>query len=193
MTKEKSVSEFLDFFYFYFISKKMESGDTLDPQVIAQAQAQQQQALIEKPMWLTSWKDHLASAAGTSSCLELCDLNGDSNYQLVVASVQKRLKVFSGTSAVHDSPLLDIPVGVVSFYSDYADQVRVPLLAVASGQFIFMYKSLRPYYKFALPMADLSPIETDTWKSLCGVAQQANGSFPVDEKEIVRELTGSHA
>lgn len=158
----------------------METGDTLDPQIIAQAQAQQQQALIEKPMWLTSWKDHLASAPGTSPCLELCDLNGDSNYQLVIGTIQKRLKVFSGTSSVHDSPLLDIPVGVVSYYPDYSgDGLRVPLIAVASGNFIFMYKSLRPYFKFTLPPPDLSPIETAAWKTL------SEASTPIDEKELV--------
>lgn len=144
------------------------SGDTIAAAAADAVSQQQQQSDVDKPMWLTSWKDQLAGAAATSACMELSDLNGDANYKLVVAAAARRLKVFSGTSAVSDSPLLDVPVGVVSFYTDgnTTDLVRLPLLAVATGQYIFMYKSLRPYYKFVLPPVELSQEERNVWSTL---------------------------
>jgi len=39
-------------------------------------------------------------------------------------------------------------------------------IAVASGPFIYVYKNLRPYFKFTLPSLDIDPVEQDTWNQL---------------------------
>ena len=46
--------------------------------------------------------------------------------------------------------MLDLPTGVVTFYMDTTDP-RTPAVAVAAGPFVYVYKNLRPYFKFALP------------------------------------------
>jgi Bardet-Biedl syndrome 1 protein len=36
-------------------------------------------------------------------------------------------------------------------------------LAVASGSAVFLFKSLRPYYKFVLPQLEIAQVEKDVW------------------------------
>lgn len=36
-------------------------------------------------------------------------------------------------------------------------------LAVASGSAVFVFKSLRPYYKFVLPQVEIAQVEKDVW------------------------------
>ena len=43
-------------------------------------------------------------------------------------------------------------------------------IAVASGPYIYVYKNLRPYFKFTLPPLDLHPVEQELWeqaKTVC--------------------------
>ena len=37
-------------------------------------------------------------------------------------------------------------------------------IAVASGPYIYVYKNLRPYFKFTLPPLDLHPVEQELWE-----------------------------
>lgn len=67
-----------------------------------------------------------------------------------------------GNSIVQESNLLDLPVGICSFYMD-TNEPRTPGIAVASGPFIFVYKNMKPYYKFSLPLLPLNSIEEDIW------------------------------
>ena len=120
----------------------------------------------EKQFWLNSWQDHLAQIKAFSSCVELSDVNGDGDYKLLVADAQRRLKVFSGTSLVTETPIMSVPSAIVSFYMDYDDEVRRPNVAVSSGPFIFVYKNLRPFYKFTMPPVELPTVDVDTWNLL---------------------------
>lgn len=120
----------------------------------------------EKPLWLTAWRDFLANVKTTPSCLEFADLNGDGDNKLVIGDMQRKLKVFGSTCLLVEGPIIDLPVSVCSFYMDYSQDVHRPLLAVASGPFVFMYKQMRPYYKFTLPPIDLDAKEIDIWGKL---------------------------
>ena len=60
------------------------------------------------------------------------------------------LSLSLGTELSHETPLLDLPTGVVTFYMDTTDP-RTPAVAVAAGSFVYVYKNLRPYFKFTLP------------------------------------------
>ena len=39
----------------------------------------------------------------------------------------------------------------------------VPAIAVASASHIFIYKNLRPYFKFTLPTLEILPAEAEIW------------------------------
>ena len=41
-----------------------------------------------------------------------------------------------------------------------------PAVAVASGSYIYIYKNLRPYFKFTLPTLEVNPVEYDAWNQV---------------------------
>ena len=40
---------------------------------------------------------------------------------------------------------------------------RVPAVAVASGTQIYIYKNMKPYFKFQLPSLEVHPVEKELW------------------------------
>ena len=40
---------------------------------------------------------------------------------------------------------------------------RIPAVAVASGPHIYIYKNMRPYFKFTLPTLEIHPAEKELW------------------------------
>jgi len=103
----------------------------------------------------TRWVDPACdSAAG----LPLVD--SLTRLQLLVADLgngqlDMKLKVYKGTELAFETPLLDLPTGVCTFYMDTTDP-HTPAVAVASGSFVYIYKNLRPYFKFTLPNMEVS-------------------------------------
>ncbi|CAN0524356.1 unnamed protein product, partial [Ectocarpus sp. 8 AP-2014] len=77
------------------------------------------------------------------------------------------LKVYQGTSIFAEHPLLDEPSGLCAFYgvednTNTAGGER-PAVAVAAGPYIFIYKNLRPYFKFTAPLVEPSDEELEIW------------------------------
>lgn len=102
-----------------------------------------------------------------SSSISLADLNADGDFKLLVAdfgtgTFDMKLKVFKGTSLFMESAIIDLPTALVTFYMDTNDP-RTPAVAVASGPFIYVYKNLRPYFKFTLPPLEVNAVEQDLW------------------------------
>ncbi|XP_038267309.2 Bardet-Biedl syndrome 1 protein isoform X3 [Dermochelys coriacea] len=118
--------------------------------------------------WLDAHYDPMANLYTFSSCIALADLHGDGEYKLVVGDLgmaghTMRLKVYRGTGLASESTLLDLPAAVTTFLMDQ-NEPRTPAVAVASGPFIYVYKNLRPYFKFTLPPLDANPLEQDVWE-----------------------------
>ena len=103
-------------------------------------------------LWGVGWgtQDPVANVHAYSSCVRLADLNGDGEWRLLVADSRKKLKVWKGTALQSEHNLLEAACGICPFYSDLATP-RTPALGVAAGAHIFIYRNLRPYYKFTLP------------------------------------------
>ena len=87
-------------------------------------------------------------------CVRLVDLFGDGEDKLVVADQEGKMRVYRGTSMMAEHALLDQPSALACFYSDN-NAPRVPAVAVGAGSFVFIYRNLRPYYKFVLPTIEL--------------------------------------
>lgn len=64
--------------------------------------------------------------------------------------------------------IIDLPTGVVTFYMDMTEP-KIPAIAVASGAHIYIYKNMKPYFKFTLPSLDIHASEKELW----GAAAQA--------------------
>ncbi len=56
-----------------------------------------------------------------------------------------------GTELVHEVHLLDLPTAVCTFMMD----TNEPAVAVSSGTNVFIYKTIRPYFKFTLPLLEV--------------------------------------
>lgn len=117
--------------------------------------------------WLDAHHDPLANIHTFSSCLALADLHGDGEYKLVVGDLsaqgsQPCLKVFKGPTVQSEIPLPGLPTAATSFLMELHEP-RTPALAVASGPCVYLYKNLRPYFKFTLPSLPTNPLEVDLW------------------------------
>jgi len=113
-------------------------------------------------VWLDAWQDPVANAKAFSQCVRLADVFGDGDWRLLVADARKKLKVWKGTTLQSEHNLLESAVAITPFYSE-ANTPRTPAVAVAAGAFVFIYRNLRPYYKFTLPPVDLDPKELAVW------------------------------
>lgn len=75
---------------------------------------------------------------------------------------QPCLKVFKGPMVQSEIPLPGLPTAATSFLMELHEP-RTPALAVASGPCVYLYKNLRPYFKFMLPSLPTNPLEVDLW------------------------------
>ncbi|CAH2324987.1 Bardet-Biedl syndrome 1 [Pelobates cultripes] len=117
--------------------------------------------------WLDAHYDPVAGLNTLSSCIALADLHGDGEYKMVAGDLgsgpyNMKLKVYKGTSMMSENSLLDLPTGIATFLMDQ-NEPRTPAVAVASGPFIYVYKNLRPYFKFTLPAMEVNPLEKEVW------------------------------
>uniref|UniRef100_A0A670Z2C4 Bardet-Biedl syndrome 1 n=1 Tax=Pseudonaja textilis TaxID=8673 RepID=A0A670Z2C4_PSETE len=121
----------------------------------------------ETSKWLDAYYDPVANLHTFSSCVTLADLHGDGDHKLVVGNFgstghEMKLKVYQGTTLLSENTLPDLPTSVVSFLMELHEPC-MPALAVASGPYIYVYKNLRPYFKFTLPLMEPNPMEKVVW------------------------------
>ena len=113
--------------------------------------------------WLHAHYDRMASIKTSSAGTALLDLDGSGEHSLLCADYDDKLRVFSGTRQRSEHPLVDCPVAVCGFYMD-EKKPRVPAVGVASGPHVFVYRNLRPFFKFTAPPVELDPNEHSIWK-----------------------------
>eukprot|EP00903_Cladosiphon_okamuranus_P005978 g5900.t1 len=115
--------------------------------------------------WLAAWHDPVAGLACNGGCMQFVDLSRNGNYKLMVACRSKTLKVYQGTSIFAEHALLEEPAGLCAFHGlgDNTGGLGLPGVAVAAGPYIFIYKNLRPYFKFTAPLVEPSDEEIDLW------------------------------
>lgn len=95
-----------------------------------------------------------------------------------------KLKVYKGTTLMTDNTLLDLPTGLTAFLMDQ-NEPRTPAVAVASGPFIYVYKNLRPYFKFTLPPLEVNSLELEVWSQA-----KEDKIDPVTLKEMLEGIRG---
>ncbi|KAM6898209.1 BBSome complex member BBS1 isoform 1-T2 [Lycodopsis pacificus] len=137
--------------------------------------------------WLDAHYDPVAGLYTFSSCVDLADLSGDGESRLVVGDLGSgssgmKLKVYRGTALMSESTLLDLPAGLVAFFMDLHEP-RIPAVAVASGPCIYVYKNLRPYFKFTLPGLEVNSLEQDVWQQA-----REGGINPVTLREMLESV-----
>ena len=134
----------------------------------ALAAAKERDETRARKVWLHAWYDPVANLKAHTGCVRLADLYGDNDSKLLVAGADRKLKVYKGTVLLSENVLLDAPVAICAFYPE-AKKPNLPSVAVAAGPFVFIYRNMRPYYKFTLPYLAVDKRESAAW-----AAQEAN-------------------
>lgn len=113
------------------------------------------------------------------------DLFGDADYKLIIATPDKKMRVWKGIQVISELTLVDVPVAIECFYID-ANVPSLPCVAVCSGSFIYVYRvrlwsgkcvnpemttqaigvALRPFCKLTLPPLDVNSGEQQVCKAL---------------------------
>jgi Bardet-Biedl syndrome 1 protein len=124
--------------------------------------------------WLHAWRDSVADTRAYAQHIALADVRRDGDTQLVVADLKKKLKLFRGTSLVNEMVLMARPVALQVLYMDDNRQ-RLVMVSIAVGidDAVFIYRNLRPYRVFRLPLRRISEGETEVW------AEFRKGSMPI--------------
>eukprot|EP01038_Epipyxis_sp_PR26KG_P009508 gene9508-12808_t len=120
---------------------------------------------VTKSPLLHAWYDPLAGIKAHSACVRLADLNCDGDSKLVICDLDKKLKVYKGTSLVVEYAILDTPISMCITYTENSTP-RIPSVAVAAGSHVFIYRQLRPYRKWSCPPVEISQTEIDIWNDL---------------------------
>ncbi|KAF0726601.1 hypothetical protein Ae201684_015223 [Aphanomyces euteiches] len=120
---------------------------------------------MEKSPWLHAYHNNVAGIKAFTNCIQLADVYGDGDYKLLVADADRRLKMYKGSTLMSEQAILGVPVALGVFYSE-SNRPRTPSVAVASGPSIYIYRNMRPYFKFSLPVLDIDEEESKVWASL---------------------------
>lgn len=68
--------------------------------------------------WIHAWFDPLAAIRTVTACVRLGDLFADGDTKMLICDLNKKLKVYKGTSMINEYALLDSPVACCIFYTD---------------------------------------------------------------------------
>ncbi|KAH9601879.1 Bardet-Biedl syndrome 1 [Trypanosoma melophagium] len=120
----------------------------------------------EKKFWLYAFRDQLAGIQCFSNCVDVADIKGDGDYKLVIADGSRKLKVFGGTSMITQLRLPSVPSSLTTFYAESGEDVQLPVIAVACGPYIFMYRNMKPLYRFTVPSVELDEVDLAVWEAL---------------------------
>eukprot|EP00727_Mastigamoeba_balamuthi_P012559 m51a1_g7926 hypothetical protein (555) ;mRNA; f:39757-42289 len=122
-------------------------------------------APAQKVQWLDAFSDPVANVRAYSSGLELAALDDNGENRLVVADLSGKLRVYADVRLASENVLLDAPVAMCSYYMDEGVP-HIPVVAVATSIAVYVYRGMRPFYKFAVPPLPLHAQEAAVWDDL---------------------------
>ena len=67
---------------------------------------------------------------------------------------------------------------------------RIPAIAVASGTQIFIYKNMKPYFKFQLPSLQVHPVEKELWEAAAAAENNLDLATLIDGLQNLRGEIG---
>ena len=118
--------------------------------------------------------------------MSLANVIGDGDYRLLVANSDKKLMIYRGMTTESQHVILDHPSAMCTYYMD-TNTNELPAVAVATNSSIFIYRGLRPFFKFTLPALDLHPKEVEVWATL-GQSQELDPAVISSAIEMLAEL-----
>uniref|UniRef100_A0A8U8AXZ8 Uncharacterized protein n=1 Tax=Geospiza parvula TaxID=87175 RepID=A0A8U8AXZ8_GEOPR len=133
----------------------------------------------------------LAGLCSFPGCMALVDLHGDGDHKLVVGVPRgpggPRLAVVRGAGSMRSLALPEAPAGLGAFGPAFGGAGGSgpggPAVVVAAGPALFVYRNLRPFFKFALPPRAPEPLERDLW-----LQAEQDQIDPLTLKEMLEDL-----
>ena len=91
-----------------------------------------------KSVWLELLSDKVAGIASYSQCIQLIDLKGEGEFNLVIVDPRsKQVREYKGNNINWETSLIETPCGISYFYPEHN---RVPSLAIAGSSSIFIFR-----------------------------------------------------
>ncbi|XP_077529874.1 BBSome complex member BBS1-like [Haemaphysalis longicornis] len=117
--------------------------------------------------WLRAHHDPYASLYTLPGGLCTADVLADGDQRLLIADLRNggRLRLFRGGRQQQqgEQALAALPCGIAAFRTESAPAGHPPALAVAAGSCLYVYRNLRPFYKFSLPSTVVDESEIEAW------------------------------
>ena len=92
------------------------------------------------------------------------DIHGNGSTAMVCA-VGRKLQFLDSAGVQGSALLLGDPAALATFHLTDSTP-RVPAVAVASGVHVYIYRNMRPYFRFVVPEVPLEPTEAKLWDAL---------------------------
>ncbi|XP_026668915.1 Bardet-Biedl syndrome 1 protein homolog isoform X2 [Ceratina calcarata] len=85
--------------------------------------------------------------------------------------------------------MVDLPCGLVGFYTENGVP-RSSVLGVGAGSSVYIFKNMRPYFKYSLPHIDVHPKEREIWHK-AGLDDELNVLTLADELNLLLTELGA--
>ncbi|KZC07512.1 Bardet-Biedl syndrome 1 protein, partial [Dufourea novaeangliae] len=145
--------------------------------------------------WLEALWEPGAKLYTLPDAIDMLDVTGDGDARLICADLgtlganSTKIRVYKGADQVTEHNMVDRPCGVVGFYTENGE-ARSSVLAVGGGSSVYIFKNMRPYFKYCLPHIDVHPKEREIWHK-AGLEEELNVLTLADELELLLKELGA--
>ncbi|EZA50237.1 Bardet-Biedl syndrome 1 protein [Ooceraea biroi] len=125
----------------------------------------------------------------------MLDISGDGDARLIcadlgpVGSDLTKIRVYKAGDQISEHNMIDPPCGVVGFYTENGEP-RSSVVAVGAGDSVYIFKNMRPYFKYCLPHIEAHPKEREIWHR-CGLDEELNVLTLADDLELLLKELGA--
>ncbi|KAM0729737.1 BBSome complex member BBS1 [Formica fusca] len=145
--------------------------------------------------WLEALWEPSAGLFALPGGLDMLDVSGDGDARLICADLGPigndltKIRVYKGGDQVTEHNMIDPPCGVVGFYTENGE-IRSSVMAVGAGASVYIFKNMRPFFKYCLPHIDAHPKEREIWHK-CGLDEELNVLTLADDLELLLKELGA--
>ncbi|KAK0161845.1 hypothetical protein PV327_008253 [Microctonus hyperodae] len=150
---------------------------------------------LSSSRWLEAVWEPSTRMKTLSGGLDMVDVSGNGDAKLIVVDLgfdkadSAKIRVFSGGDQVSEHNLTGPACGVVGFYTENGNS-RSAVVAVALGANVFIYKNMKPHFKYCLPYLDAHPKEREIWHK-AGLEPELHAQRLHDDLELLLKELGA--
>ncbi|XP_029055928.1 Bardet-Biedl syndrome 1 protein homolog isoform X1 [Osmia bicornis bicornis] len=145
--------------------------------------------------WLEAFWEPGAKLYTLPNGVDMLDVTGNGDARLVcvdlgtLAANSAKIRVYKGGDQVTEHNMVNAPCGLVGFYTENGEP-RSSVLGVGVGSSVFIFKNMRPYFKYTLPFIDVHPKEREIWHK-AGLDEELNILTLANELDLLLKELGA--